>query len=108
MATSAHPRQTGWRVRPRDQRTLLLFSDLLVAYVALAAALYIWSLRDQWLPTFFSERVNANLWFYFLPLIWIVFLTETYDPHRAKNRQRTLLGIGLAIVAGLIFYALLY
>ncbi len=108
MASSARPRQSGWRVRPRDQRTLLLLSDLLVAYMALAAALYIWSLRDQWLPTFLSERVNTNLWFYFLPLVWIVFLIEMYDPHRAKSKQRTVLGIALAIGASIIFYALLY
>jgi FlaA1/EpsC-like NDP-sugar epimerase len=98
----------GWRVRPRDQRTLLLLSDLLVAYLALAAALYIWSLRDQWLPTFISERINANSWLYFLPLVWIVFLIEMYDPHRAKSRRQTILGIALAVLFSVIFYALLY
>ena len=108
MASTTHPRQSGWRVRPRDQRTLLIFSDLLVGYVALAAALYVWSLRDQWLPTFMSERVNPNGWLFFMPLVWIVFLAETYDSHRAKNRQRTVLGIGLAFAASVIFYALLY
>ncbi len=108
MASSTRPRQSGWRVRPRDQRTLLLLSDLLVAYVALAAALYIWSLRDQWVPTFLSERVNVNLWFYFLPFAWLIFLIEMYDPHRAKNKRRTVLGIVLAVTASLIFYALLY
>jgi len=108
MASSARPRQASWRVRPRDQRTLLILSDLLVAYVALAAALYVWSLRDQWLPTFLSERVTPNPWFYFLPFVWIIFLIEMYDPHRAKDKRRTVLGIVLAVAAGLIFYSLLY
>lgn len=108
MASTTRPRPLGWRVRPRDQRTLLLLSDLVVAYLALAAALYIWSLRDQWLPTFISERVNSNSWLYFLPLVWIVFLIEMYDPHRAKSRRQTVLGIGLAILFSVIFYALLY
>ncbi len=108
MASSTRPRQNGWRVRPRDQRTLLLLSDLLVAYVALVAALFIWSLRDQWVPTFLSERVNVNLWFYFLPFAWLVFLIEMYDPHRAKNKRRTVLGIALAVTISLIFYSLLY
>jgi exopolysaccharide biosynthesis polyprenyl glycosylphosphotransferase len=108
MASSAPPRQSGWRVRPRDQRTLLLIIDILVAYLALGGALFFWSLRDQWNLTFFSERVNPNLWFYFLPFIWIIFLMEMYDPHRAKNKRRTLLGITLAITTGLLFYALLY
>ena len=108
MASTANPRLSGWRIRPRDQRTILLISDLLVAYIALAAALFIWSLRDQWVPTFFSERVNPNLWFYFLPFIWIVFLAEMYDPHRSKNKRQTVIGISLAILAGLVFYALLY
>ena len=106
MATSTHPRPTGWRIRPRDQRTILLISDFLVAYVALAAALFIWRLRDQWFPTFFSERVDV--WFYFLPLIWIVFLVEMYDPHRAKNIRLTWIGISMATLVSLIVYALLY
>jgi exopolysaccharide biosynthesis polyprenyl glycosylphosphotransferase len=108
MASSAPPKQSGWRVRPRDQRTLLIIIDILVAYLALAGALFFWNLRDQWNLTFFSERVNPNLWFYFLPFIWIIFLLEMYDPHRAKNKRRTIIGITLAITAGLLFYALLY
>jgi exopolysaccharide biosynthesis polyprenyl glycosylphosphotransferase len=106
MQSSTHPKPTGWRVRPRDQRTILLITDLLVAYVALAVALFLWTLRDQWFSTFFSERVD--LWFYFLPLIWIVFLAEMYDPHRAKNIRLTWIGISLATLMSLIFYALLY
>jgi exopolysaccharide biosynthesis polyprenyl glycosylphosphotransferase len=106
MQSSTQPKPTGWRVRPRDQRTILLVSDLLVAYLALVAALFIWRLRDQWFSTFFSDRVD--LWFYFLPLIWMIFLVEIHDPHPAKNVRRTVLGIALAALAGLIFYALLY
>ena len=108
MQSSTHPRPIGWRVRPRDQRTILLISDLLVGYIALAVALFIWGLRDQWFSTFFSERVNDNPWFYFMPLVWIVFLAEMYDPHRAKNTRRTIIGIALAALAALICYALLY
>jgi exopolysaccharide biosynthesis polyprenyl glycosylphosphotransferase len=108
MAASTQPRPLGWRVRSRDQRTILFISDLLVAYVALAISLFIWSLRDQWGPTFFSERVNPNLWFYFLPLIWIALMGEMYDPHRAKNIRKTVIGISLAFLAGLIVYALVY
>lgn len=107
MLSSGYSRSNGWRVRPRDQRFILIIGDLLAAYLALGVALFIWlHLRNQWFSTFFSERVKV--WFYFLPLIWIVFLAELYDPHRAKNIQRTGIGIVLATLAGLIFYALLY
>ncbi len=108
MSSSTQPKPTGWRIRPRDHRTILLICDLIVAYIALAIALFIWSLRDQWVLTFFSERVNPNLWFYFLPLVWIVFLGEMYDPHRAKSLRKTAVGIILATLIGLIAYSLLY
>jgi len=80
--------------------------DLLIAYLALAAAIYTWSLRDSWHITFFRERVQA--WYYFVPLVWLILLVELYEPHRAMNRRLTLRGILLAGLTGLIFYAIIY
>jgi len=106
MHPSARPKRPGWRVRPREQRTLLLIGDLLVAYLALAAAIYAWSLRDQWRFTFFSDRVQT--WYYFVPLAWLVLLVELYEPHRANNWRLTLRGILIAAVTGLVFYTVIF
>jgi len=106
MHPSARPKLPGWRVRPREQRTLLLIGDLLVAYLALAAAIYAWSLRDQWPFTFFSDRVQT--WYYFVPLFWLLLLVELYEPHRANNWRLTVRGILIAALTGLIFYTLIF
>ncbi|MBN2385477.1 MAG: sugar transferase [Anaerolineales bacterium] len=109
MGPSEKPRTAGWRLRPREQRTILGIGDLLVAYVALAGALYIWSLRDQWLDLsfdFLQRRVEA--WYYFLPFAWLILLVQLYDLHRANNWRITVRGISVAALTGLLFYTLIY
>ncbi|MRR32263.1 hypothetical protein EG834_18485, partial [bacterium] len=103
------PRPSGWRVRPREQRTILLVGDIIVSVIALLAGLYFWGQKDAWLNFswgFLQERVA--FWFYLLPLVWIVLLVELYDLHRAKNLRQTIIGIAVAAVAGLFLYALIY
>jgi exopolysaccharide biosynthesis polyprenyl glycosylphosphotransferase len=99
-------RSAPLRLRSRDRRLLLLVGDLLTAYIALGLALYAWSLRDQWKFTFFSERVK--LWYYFVPLIWMLLLAELYDPHRASNRRNVQRGLSVAALTGLLFYAVIF
>jgi exopolysaccharide biosynthesis polyprenyl glycosylphosphotransferase len=109
MQPISRPRLNGWRVRPREQRTILLIGDLFVSVLALLGGLYFWGQKDAWLSfslDFLKERVE--LWFYFLPLIWMVFLAELYDLHRAKNLRQTAGGIAIAALAGIFFYALIY
>jgi exopolysaccharide biosynthesis polyprenyl glycosylphosphotransferase len=99
----------GWRVRPREQRTILLIGDLFVSVLALLGGLYFWGQKDAWLSfslNFLKDRVE--LWFYFLPLIWMVLLVELYDLHRAKNLRQTTGGIAIAVLTGIFFYALIY
>jgi exopolysaccharide biosynthesis polyprenyl glycosylphosphotransferase len=99
----------GWRVRPPEQRTLLLTGDLFVSIIALLGGLYFWGQKDDWLHfswDFLQERVS--FWFYLLPLVWIVLLVELYDQHRAKNLRQTVVGIAMTAVAGLLLYALIY
>jgi len=97
---------TGWRLRSRDKRSVLLIGDLLVAFLALALALYLWSLRDQWAITFWRERVTW--WYYLLPFGWILLLLDLYNPHRASSLRVTMRGIGIAALTGLLFYAVIY
>ncbi len=109
MRPLSRPRLNGWRVRPREQRTILLIGDLFVSVLALLGGLYFWGQKDAWLSfslNFLKDRVE--LWFYFLPLIWMVLLVELYDLHRAKNLRQTTGGIAIAVLTGIFFYALIY
>jgi len=103
------PKPGGWRMRPSEQRNILLLGDILVSVASLLAGLYFWSQKDSWLNfswDFLQERVP--FWFYLLPLVWIVLLVELYDLRRAKNLRLSTLGIGVAAAAGLLLYALVY
>ena len=103
------PKPTGWRVRPSEQRTILLLGDLVVAALALFVALYIWGRRDIWFGFtlgFLQERVE--FWFYLLPLGWLVMLVDLYDIHRANNWRTTVRGIAIAALIGLAIYAIVY
>jgi exopolysaccharide biosynthesis polyprenyl glycosylphosphotransferase len=109
MQSSPRPRMTGWRVRTREQRTILLIGDLFVSILSLLGGLYFWAQKDAWLkfsPDFLKQRVE--FWFYLLPFIWMVLLVELYDPHRAKSLRKTIAGIALAALVGLLIYALIY
>ena len=109
MRPLSRPRPIGWRARPNEQRTILLSGDLFVSVLALLGGLYFWGQKDAWLHfslDFLKDRVD--IWFYLLPLIWMVFLVELYDPHRAKNLRQTSGGIAIAVFAGIFFYALVY
>jgi exopolysaccharide biosynthesis polyprenyl glycosylphosphotransferase len=109
MQSSVRPRTIGWRVRTREQRTILLIGDAFASIIALFGGLYFWGQKDAWLKfslNFLHERVE--FWFYLLPLIWLVFLVELYDAHRARDMRQTVAGIALAALAGLFVYALIY
>jgi exopolysaccharide biosynthesis polyprenyl glycosylphosphotransferase len=109
MQASARFKPIGLRVRTREQRTILLVGDAFVSILALFGGLYFWGQKDAWLKfslNFLQQRVE--FWFYLLPLLWMVFLVELYDPHRAKNIRKSVTGISLAALAGLFLYALVY
>ncbi|MGB8213681.1 MAG: sugar transferase [Anaerolineales bacterium] len=109
MQPPSRPRPIGLRVRTREQRTILLIGDTFVSLMALFGGLYFWGQKDAWLKFslhFLQQRVE--FWFYFLPLVWMVFLLDLYDPHRARNLRDTVAGISIAALAGLLFYALIY
>ena len=109
MQTISRPKPNGWRVRPGEQRTILMVGDLVVSILALLGGLYFWGQKDAWLSfslNFLRQRVET--WFYLLPLIWMVFLVELYDLHVAKNLRKTISGIAIAALAGILFYALIF
>ncbi len=99
-----------WRLRPGEQRALLVIGDLLMASIALLAGIYFWFAGDAWLKKFSLEffRLRVQFWFYLLPLAWMLLLVEIYDLHRAANWNRTLRTIFLAGIVGGVAYLLIY
>jgi exopolysaccharide biosynthesis polyprenyl glycosylphosphotransferase len=111
-------RPLGLRLRSTEHRTLLFIGDLVAAILADAGAYYTW-LGYAWyrliasgIPPLraikFFPSTDVPIWFYFLPILWIIFLVEIYDLHTAANRKRTLRGIAIAAFLGLVLYSLLF
>jgi len=101
--------KTTWRLRPGEQRALLLLGDFFMAVLALLGGIYVWSTGDKWLKfslEFFRVRVDS--WFYLLPFVWMLLLVEIYDLHRAAHWSRTIRAVFLAALIGGIAYLLIY
>jgi exopolysaccharide biosynthesis polyprenyl glycosylphosphotransferase len=96
----------GWRAQTSEKRFILILGDLLMAFLALVLALFIWSLIDAWSLTFWRERVTS--WYYFLPFAWMFLLLSLYDPHRVNNWRVTVRGILGAAIMGGVVYAVIY
>lgn len=99
----------AWRLRPSERRGTLFVGDLLAAVLALLGGLYMWSQGNEWLNfswQFLQERVPA--WFYFLPLVWLLLLIESYDLRRSTARLESLKEISLAAGVSLAGYLLVF
>ncbi len=105
------------RLRPGEQRFILLLGDFIASVGATAGAIFFWyqyslyRLIESGISPGRAERliqVEVPLWFYILPLVWLVLMVESYDPHAAANWLRTLRGIAVAPIVGLLGYSLLF
>lgn len=98
-----------WRLRPGEQRALLIFGDLFMASLALVAGIYVWATGDIDL-TFSAEffRLRVHAWYYLLPFVWMLLLIEIYDLHRAANWARTVRSVVLAVLIAGVPYLLVY
>lgn len=109
METDAPLIKPSWRLRPAERRGTLFFGDLMVSIIALLLALYFWAAGDEWLNfswQFLQERVD--IWFYFMPVIWLLLLIESYDVRRSSARLQTLKEISLAAGVSLGLYLILF
>lgn len=98
-----------WRLRPGERRIILLGGDLLVTIVSLFAALYFWAYRDNWLEFSLEFLQNRpDFWFYLMPLIWIILMTDLYDVRRASRSKETFIGVLTAAAVGLGIYLVLF
>lgn len=105
------------RLRPSEQRSILLMGDLVASASAMGGAIYFWyqyslfKLIESGLTPGRAERlisIQVPFWFYLLPLVWLLLMVESYDPHSAASWKKTLRGIAVAPLVGLLGYSLLF
>ena len=118
-------RTTPLRLRPSEHRALLFIGDLIMSVVSVFAALFTWreynttvqysSLISQGIPPPRAELIVQNqvnievpLWFYLLPVLWMILLVELYEPHVAGSGRKTSRGIAIAAFVGLLAYSLVF
>jgi exopolysaccharide biosynthesis polyprenyl glycosylphosphotransferase len=106
------------RLRPSEQRFILLLGDFIASVGAMIASLYIWRQyninvlllqgKTEAQIERFQLGIQVPVWFYVLPLIWLLLLVESYEVHTAANWKRTLRSIAVAPIVGLLAYSLLF
>ncbi|HVN15846.1 MAG TPA: sugar transferase [Anaerolineales bacterium] len=105
------------RLRPSEQRSILLIGDLIASIGAMFGSLYTWyeyslyKLISNGIPEARAEKlleIQVPIWFYFLPIVWLVLMVELYDSHTSANWNRTMRGIAVAAFVGLVAYSLLF
>jgi exopolysaccharide biosynthesis polyprenyl glycosylphosphotransferase len=97
-----------WRLRATERRVVLFSGDILAAMLSLFLALYVWGSTD-WLDfswDFLNQRVET--WIYFLPVLWLLMMTELYDLRRASNRAETVRGVAIAAAVWAIIYLVVF
>ena len=108
MAFETSSLKSRWRLRSGERKRILLFGDALAAVLGLFVSLYFWGQAD-WLNfswDFLSQRIP--LWYYLLPLLWVVFLVDMYDLHRATHIKETFRGVATAAGLALILYLIIF
>ena len=106
------------RLRPDEHRVLLFVGDLLMAIASVFAAIYTWREYQRYVLAAdgfnqnaverLLENINIPIWFYLLPLAWLLLMVELYEPHTAANWRKTVRGIAIAAFVGLIIYSLVF
>ena len=118
-------RTTPLRLRPGEHRTVLFVGDLLMSVASVFAALETW--RRYNFNVILSELIDVGInisraqsqatlranievpvWFYLLPIAWMILLVELYEPHVAGSGRKTTRGIAIAAFLGLAAYSLVF
>jgi exopolysaccharide biosynthesis polyprenyl glycosylphosphotransferase len=106
------------RLRPDEHRIILLIGDLLMSIASNFAAIYTWKEYQRYVlvssdlkPRLVEQllgNINIPVWFYLLPIAWLLLTIELYEPHTATNWRKTLRGIAIAAFVGLVIYSLVF
>lgn len=102
-------KSSPWQLRIGERKALLLIGDLFMAVSALVIAILYWGSNVRFIDfniEFLQTRIP--LWFYLLPLFWLLLLVELYDIHRAGDWRQTFRGIAIAAGIGLGLYLVLF
>ena len=106
------------RLRPSEHRVILFIGDLLMSVIAVIVSEYVWreyqhysliaeGLRPRFVELF-MENLNIPFWFYLLPAAWLLLLVELYEPHTAADIRKTIRGVAIAALVGMIIYSLVF
>jgi len=106
------------RLRPSEHRVILFVGDLLMSVIAVIVSEYVWreyqhyslvaeGLRPRFVELF-MENLNIPFWFYLLPAAWLLLLVELYEPHTAADIRKTIRGVAIAALVGMIIYSLVF
>ncbi len=96
---------------------MLLLGDLVASSSAMGLSIYIWyrfslyRLMESGIPENRAERlisIDVPFWFYLLPLVWLLLMVESYEPHTAASWRKTLRGIAVAPIVGIVAYSVLF
>src|SRR3990170_2605702 len=105
------------RLRPSEQLSILLLGDFIASSGAMGASIYIWYqyLLYRLIASGLTQRraeqmisIDVPFWFYLLPLVWLLLMVESYDPHTSASWRKTIRGIVAAPIVGLLGYSLLF
>ena len=121
-------RTSPLRLRPNENRAILFVGDLIMAIGSMFLALYTWGQYNLYVyEILYAQYIEQGLgqtrarilaegqtvfavpiWFYLLPIIWVLLLVELYEPHVAASGRKTTRGIAIAAFIGLLAYSLVF
>src|SRR5690606_19492877 len=100
---------SNWRLRLGARRPLVVFGDLLCAVVALGIGILTWLVADiekLTLRQFLDTRLQA--WFFVLPVLWVILLSDSYDARKTDDVRRTFRAVAAAALLALVAYMAIY
>ncbi len=118
-------RTTPLRLRPSEHRALLFIGDLVMSVASVFAALYAWreynftvqlgaliaeGISEARALIIIEQRVDIEVpvWFYLLPILWMLLLVDLYEPYIAGSGRKTTRGIAISAFIGLALYSFVF
>lgn len=96
------------KLRTDQRRTLVFLGDSLMAVLALFVSLYYWSSSDAYLDFSIEFIQRTPIWYFSLPIFWLLLLSSLYQTYRIDHFNETMRGIAIAAIIGLGFYMVVY
>jgi len=115
------------RLRPSEHRALLFIGDLVMSVLSVFAALHVWRaynynvqyqallaerpiIPEPRIIAILNTRVDIEVpvWFYLLPILWMILLVDLYEPYIAGSGRKTTRGIAIAAFIGLALYSFVF